>query len=56
MTRTQILALPPNKRASCPTCDGTGEVHSHNPRCWSCHGIGEVSIGDAAAIKRAKLS
>jgi DnaJ-class molecular chaperone len=22
----------------CPTCDGTGEVHSHNPKCWDCDG------------------
>jgi NTP pyrophosphatase (non-canonical NTP hydrolase) len=22
----------------CPTCDGTGEVHSHNPKCWDCKG------------------
>jgi hypothetical protein len=24
----------------CETCDGTGEVHSHNPRCWNCDGTG----------------
>lgn len=22
----------------CPTCDGTGEVHSHNPICPTCRG------------------
>jgi DnaJ-class molecular chaperone len=24
----------------CKECDGTGEVHSHNPRCWDCGGTG----------------
>ncbi len=28
------------KPIQCETCDGTGEVHSHNPICWTCHGIG----------------
>lgn len=28
---------------TCPTCDGTGEVHSHNPRCWDCSGQGKVT-------------
>jgi DnaJ-class molecular chaperone len=27
---------------TCPTCDGTGEVHSHNPKCWECNGKGVV--------------
>lgn len=27
----------------CPTCDGTGEVHSHNPKCWDCHGKGTIT-------------
>ena len=22
----------------CPSCDGTGFVHSHNPHCWDCRG------------------
>ncbi len=22
----------------CDTCDGSGEVHSHNPKCWGCCG------------------
>ena len=26
----------------CPICDGSGEVHSHNPRCWECNGSGMV--------------
>lgn len=26
----------------CPTCDGAGEVHSHNPVCWVCEGTGSV--------------
>jgi len=24
----------------CSTCDGTGLVHSHNDKCWTCGGIG----------------
>lgn len=24
----------------CATCGGSGEIHSHNPRCPSCHGTG----------------
>lgn len=27
----------------CKTCDGTGLVHSHNNKCWDCHGIGVVN-------------
>jgi RecJ-like exonuclease len=28
------------KEYKCVTCDGTGEVHSHNPKCWDCNGYG----------------
>jgi hypothetical protein len=28
----------------CATCDGTGEVHSHNPRCWDCQGKGFIPV------------
>ncbi len=28
----------------CPTCDGDGKVHSHNPICWTCHGTGELTL------------
>lgn len=28
----------------CDTCDGTGEVHSHNPRCWTCRGRGSIEF------------
>lgn len=27
---------------TCKTCDGSGEVHSHNPNCWDCDGTGEL--------------
>lgn len=30
-------------KEKCTTCDGTGEVHSHNLRCWSCSGRGYVA-------------
>ncbi len=26
----------------CDTCGGGGEVHSHNPICWTCHGRGKI--------------
>jgi DnaJ-class molecular chaperone len=32
---------------TCPTCDGTGEVHSHNPKCWTCRGRGVVESDKA---------
>lgn len=25
---------------TCSECDGTGEVHSHNPKCDACNGTG----------------
>jgi len=28
----------------CKTCDGTGEVHSHNPQCWTCSGRGYTIV------------
>ena len=34
----------------CPTCDGSGEVHSHNPKCWDCDGKGKVSEEEAARL------
>lgn len=52
LDRTQILALPAAERGKCPTCMGTGEVHSHNPRCWDCHGIGEVAAADVEELQR----
>lgn len=30
----------------CVTCDGTGEVHSHNPKCWDCRGQGFIVGGN----------
>ncbi len=31
----------------CITCDGTGEVHSHNSKCWSCNGSRKVDYETA---------
>ena len=28
----------------CLNCDGSGEVHSHNPKCWECKGLGSHPI------------
>jgi DnaJ-class molecular chaperone len=27
---------------NCETCGGSGDVHSHNPICWTCDGTGWV--------------
>jgi len=35
----------------CPTCDGSGEVHSHNPRCWDCNGRGTVTKEKAERLQ-----
>lgn len=38
----------------CPTCDGTGEVHSHSPICWDCGKDtprGKVTPEKAASIR-----
>ena len=36
------LAFDMVAKKDCETCAGTGEVHSHNPVCWDCHGGGKV--------------
>lgn len=33
---------PSSVYRKCKTCDGTGEVHSHNPSCWDCRGTGNA--------------
>lgn len=33
----------------CPSCDGTGEIHSHNPLCRTCHGTGRATPEAAKA-------
>lgn len=33
-----------NTEKECPTCGGTGKVHSHNPKCWDCDGTGRIDI------------
>jgi DnaJ-class molecular chaperone len=35
----------------CPTCDGDGEVHSHNPKCPSCHGRGKLPKARADEVR-----
>lgn len=37
---------------SCPTCDGSGEVHSHNPKCWDCKGRGTVTAEKAEQLRQ----
>ncbi len=41
-----LLALmgleDPRAEIECESCDGTGEIHSHNPKCMSCSGTGKV--------------
>lgn len=36
-TKTKTVEM-----VECDVCDGSGEVHSHNPICWECHGRGEI--------------
>lgn len=38
----RIEVVDPNKK--CQLCDGTGEVHSHNPICWDCGGTGHRTM------------
>lgn len=41
-----LLALlgvdDPRQEIECEDCDGTGKVHSHNPKCTACDGTGKV--------------
>lgn len=39
-------------RVKCPTCDGTGKVHSHNPLCWTCGGSGKTTLEKAKEAER----
>lgn len=32
----------------CKECNGTGEVHSHNPTCWECSGRGTIELASEA--------
>ena len=38
-----------NEQYRCVTCDGTGEIHSHNPKCYDCNGSG---ITDRATAEK----
>lgn len=40
------------KMVECPTCDGTGEVHSHNPKCWDCKGKGKITKEKELEIRK----
>lgn len=35
----------------CFTCDGSGEVHSHNSLCWSCKGKRKVTASKNKELK-----
>ncbi len=41
-----LLALmgleDPRSEIDCESCDGTGQIHSHNPKCMTCSGTGKV--------------
>lgn len=39
-------------KVKCPTCNGTGNVHSHNPLCWTCGGSGKCSVKEAKEARR----
>lgn len=40
-----------SEQVMCPTCDGSGEIHSHNPRCLTCRGHGKVTPEKAAEAR-----
>ena len=31
-----------DKYEVCKECDGSGQIHSHNPKCYDCNGKGKV--------------
>jgi RecJ-like exonuclease len=37
---------------TCPSCDGTGIIHSHNPLCGVCGGSGKCSQREADEDRR----
>ena len=39
------------KIVRCPTCNGTGNVHSHNPTCWDCGGTGRLTQLEVDKVK-----
>ena len=43
------------KKYKCVTCDGSGEVHSHNPKCWDCNGTGETDRQTAELAIRSQI-
>jgi DnaJ-class molecular chaperone len=48
-----MKAIKEIEMVECETCGGCGEVHSHNPICWTCHGSGKVPKSENdARIKR----
>lgn len=41
--RLLIRAILHRLRLLCRDCDGSGEIHSHNPKCPSCDGKGYLT-------------
>lgn len=39
---TECMNEISKKKTTCRECGGSGEVHSHNPKCYGCNGMGEV--------------
>lgn len=43
------------KKYKCVTCGGSGEVHSHNSKCWGCNGTGETDRQTAESAIRSQI-
>lgn len=39
----------------CCTCEGTGEVHNHNTKCWDCRGKGVTDHKTAESAIRSQI-
>lgn len=46
------MATATDELMECDECDGSGEVHSHNPRCWECRGKGKIPKSQYEARKK----
>lgn len=47
--RQLMVEAEATARYKCVCCGGTGEVHSHNPKCWDCNGTGVTTREKAEA-------
>jgi hypothetical protein len=43
------------RKYRCVVCDGSGQVHNHNPKCWDCKGTGETDRQTAESTIRSQI-